>query len=155
MFNLLVLVLAAGVWVSPGRNMSIPIVRSLVFGAFLHGRRFGLLSLATINLSAFGTGPAKLQRSVYSRQRQPSTLILQTQCALVSQDTPKGRYKRSRSQGRKARPVPAPSSENARRTASVNGLKGAVDGGDTTPPRSWLTSRLNDWQPARVRNPRL
>jgi membrane protease YdiL (CAAX protease family) len=99
-YNLLVLALAAGVWVSPGRKrtlrvtavmlalfailgaigggifnmdmrgaestprgalhpamtavMSIPIVLSLIFGAFLHGRRFGLLSLATIVAAAGG-----------------------------------------------------------------------------------------------------
>jgi len=99
-YNLLVLALAAGVWVSPGRKrtlrltalmlglfailgaigggifnmdmrgaestprgalhpamtavMSIPIVLSLIFGAFLHGRRFGLLSLATIVAAAVG-----------------------------------------------------------------------------------------------------
>ena len=99
-YNLLVLALAAGVWVSPGRKrtlrltavmlglfailgaitggifnmdmrgaestprgalhpamtavMSIPIVLSLIFGAFLHGRRFALLSLATIVAAAVG-----------------------------------------------------------------------------------------------------
>ncbi len=101
-YNVLVLALAVGVWMSPGRRrplrltaamlvlfailgtitggifnmdmrgavstprgalhpamtgvMSIPILLSMVVGAFLHGRRFGFLSLAAIVAGAVGGG---------------------------------------------------------------------------------------------------